>query len=164
MNKAGLFLSVALCLGLCGSAALASEADLTVGDFAIGLAEMVTGRPDYNPEDAARMLRGMGYDLNADLRAGLTEGEFIDLLQLYGIELASANPDQLVSHSTADAVFGLLGSQDTMFTENHSGNNSIKCKDGVNKGDHCLVDSDCPGSFCNIPPGQAKKLASPIDP
>jgi hypothetical protein len=42
---------------------------------------------------------------------------------------------------------------------------SIKCDGGVNEGDLCTSNSDCPGSFCKIPEGQAKKLgiSSPID-
>ena len=175
MRKHGLFLSAVLCLALSAPAVAADDTAYTVGNFAVGLAEMVTGRPDYSVEDAARMLRGIGYEIGEDLESSLKEQEFVDLLNRYGIELNSASPDQVVTRDTADALFGLMDSKDTSFTESHGGTgaqNSIKCKGNSPSdpnpdpsfGQHCFTDADCPGGFCKIPDGQAKKFASPVDP
>ena len=170
MKKTGVFLSVVFCLSLAAPALAAEKADYTVGDFAVGLAEMVTGRPDYSIDDAARLLRGMGYEIGADLRASLKEQEFVDLLNQYGLELTSANPGQVVTSAQAQAVLGLFQDSGSMLEADcpadFPGNscNSVKCSGGSNDEAKCVTDADCPGGFCRTPPGIAKKLASPSDP
>ena len=167
MKKTGLLLSAVLCLALSAQAVAAEDVDYTVGDFAVGLAELVTGRPDYTVEDAVTMLRGMGYDVSDDLQANLKEQEFVDLLNQYGLQLRSTNPGQAVTPDQAKTVLGLFGANSAAEATDcppgfpGSSCNALKCVGGANDEAKCSIDADCPDGFCRTPPGIAKKLASP---
>jgi hypothetical protein len=181
-------------LFLAGTVAAASEAEVyTVGDFAVNLASMVTNKADYTPEEAVAYLEKLGVSLG-EFGSQVDEEMFVDAFNRFGITLTTSNPERAVGEDNAGRVFRMFDRNDGLFSGelykicnvpgdefgeprpcvtdadcNAGGKcrviQSIKCSGGMNAGDLCMSDADCPGGECDIPPGQFKKIdiASPSD-
>ncbi|MFQ5693408.1 MAG: hypothetical protein ACE5IM_10240 [Nitrospinota bacterium] len=166
-------LGTVLCFALLGSVSMAGEDAYTAGDFAVSLAKVVTGRADYTAEDAAKLLAGMGVAFDGDLNAAVDQAFFVERFNELGATLVASNPDATMTKGDADRLLkafdGLGGSASE--AANPGTARSIKCKgngpDSANPdpsfNQFCITDADCPGGFCKIPPGQAKKIGSPSD-
>jgi hypothetical protein len=184
--------ALVLCL-LSMSAPVASsdQSDLSVGDFAVRLATMITQKPAIAPEEAVEYLGHLGVELEAALDASVTEEMMVDAFGELGVRLTTVNPAGVVADESADRLFELFDRKDSMFSAEifrlckggASDQNtpcvtdadcdggfcqelqSIKCVAGPNDGQMCMSNADCPMGHCNIPPGQLKKLnpASPDD-
>lgn len=152
-----------LCLVLLGAAPASDRTECTVGEFAVRLAEMVTQKTDYTPETAQALLDNLGVKLDAGLEDVLREETLVGTLNQLGADLRTSNPDRSMNAQDAQRILGMFDALGSGSTEASQGPQSIKCKSGVNKGEQCITDADCPGSYCNIPPGQAKKIATPTD-
>lgn len=185
----GWAISVVLCLALVGAVMASQVEGYTVGDFAVNLANMVTNKADFTPEQAAAYLNGVGVELG-DLNAQVDEEIFVGAFNRLGVNLVTGNPQAEISSEKASQVFQMFDRNDTLFTgelfktcQQGDGEpkqcvsdsdcktgkckvvNSIKCNGGSEDGTLCTSDGDCPDGSCTIPPGQARKLdvASPID-
>ncbi len=158
-------LGAVLCLGMAGFASAAEEAPVSVGDFAVQLAKMVTEK-EYTPEGAVAILSEIGVKLDARLGDRLTEAELVNAFNQLGFEWTTSKPGQLVSAKkarTAVSLFTESGPRECPPGFPGASCNAVKCASGVNEGTKCSSDAECPGSFCRIPPGLAKKVPSPSD-
>ena len=166
----GFALGAVLCLTLAAAPSMAADSPYTVGDLAVRLAKMVTDKADYSPEGAVEVLGRLGVKLDGNLDDRVTEAYMVGAFNQLGTNLVTSSPDRAVNGDDADRIFqlfdqGLTGTEATQCPPGFPGNscNSVKCKDGPNKGEFCTSDAECPGSFCNTPAGIAKKVGSPND-
>ena len=148
----GLALGSVLCMAVVG-AAVAADANYTVGDFAVNLAKMVTHRADFTPEAAAAYLEELGVELEGDLSSPVSEAEFVEALNQLGLNLTTSNPQREVAEPHADQVFQLFDRSDTLF----SSELFKLCQDaGQLSNTPCVTDADCIGpggdGFCEIVP------------
>ena len=153
-----------LCLALVGVPASAADSEATVGDFAVSLAKMVTKRPSFTEKDAVALLGQMGIELQGNVDEALKQGFVVDALNQLGANLTTSNPEQPMTGSDADQIIRLFDAG-AGFPGTEGVEEGIKCKAPGTPvhNQPCRTDADCPGGYCNVPPGLAKKLASPSD-
>ena len=164
----GFALGVALCVTLAATTTMAADSPYTVGDLAVRLAKMVTDKPGYTPEGAVEVLGRLGVELKGNLDDRVTEAYLVDAFNQLGTNLTTSNPGRAVTGDEAKKVFqmfdhGLAAVEATECPPGFPGSscNSVKCSnDDTIK---CTTDADCPGGFCRVPPGIAKKVGSPSD-
>ena len=190
LMRIGVYALVA-CLLPCAAVASSDEPQLSVGDFAVRLAAMITQRSAVEPAEAVAYLGELGVKLEGTLDAPVTEQMIVEAFGDLGLRVASSSPADTVSMDGAERLFQMFDRNDSMFsgeifrlckgggdaqntpcftdTECNGGFcqdlPSVKCQSGPNEGQACMSNADCPMGLCNIPPGQAKKLnlASPDD-
>ena len=180
-----------LALPLTASVASTADSDLSVGEFAVRLAGMITQKSDIQPLEAVEFLGKLGVTLDGTLEQSVTEEMMVEAFDELGLRLTTSSPGDAVDSNRADRLFQLFDANDSLFTgelfnlckggavnqncpcvtdADCDGGfcqtlSSINCQGGANAGQACMSDADCPMGTCNIPPGQAKKLnlASPDD-
>lgn len=178
-------------LPLSSAVASVAEPEYTIAEFAVDLAKMLTNKADFSTVEAASYLAQIGVELPGTLDSGVNEQSLADMLTQVGVHVGTTNPERLVTARTAEHLFQMFDSNDTLFAgelfktcQQGSGEprqcitdadcapghsctvvNSIKCQSGPNDGEFCESDADCPMGTCKIPPGQQRKLdpASPSD-
>ncbi len=142
--------ALGLAVGLMGTAAVASDGEYTVGDFAVRLAQMMTDELDYDtPEAAVAVLGQIGVDLKGDLQGEVTEEYVIDVFnRQLGTDLTTSNPGRTVDRRAADRIFGLLDPLGNPALERQGiGKCKGKPPNTASHGFKCQTDADCVGEF-----------------
>jgi len=140
-------------------------ATVTVGDLSVKLAGMLTGK-HYDADGARSVLDQLGVTLVGTADAPVDQAYLIDALQQAGVRIRTTNPSAAVTAEQLDIVAALFqmenGHQDPC-PAGFPGQscNAVQCKGSDNAGDFCYTDENCPGGYCNFPPGLAKMVATP---
>lgn len=138
---------------------------VTVGELSVKLAGMLTGK-HYDVQGARSVLAQLGVTLDEAADTPVDQAYLIGALNQAGLQVRTTRPSDAVTREDLDILGRLFqiedGSQEPC-PPGFPGQScsAVQCKGGDNAGDFCYTDDNCPGGYCNFPPGLAKMVATP---